>query len=58
MSESFTTETPASRRRQLVVATVTLAVASFAHGLTVPLLALVGSVTVSHMAGSHTVLIY
>jgi len=35
------TEAPASRRRQLVVATVTLAVASFAHGLTVPLLSLV-----------------
>ena len=41
MPESPATETPASRRRQLVVATVTLAVASFAHGLTVPLLALV-----------------
>ena len=32
---------PASRRRQLVVATVALAVASFAHGLTMPLLSLV-----------------
>ena len=35
------TEAPVSRRRQLVVATVTLAVASFGHGLTIPLLSLV-----------------
>lgn len=41
MSESLSTEAPVARRRQLVVATVTLAVASFAHGLTVPLLSLV-----------------
>ena len=34
-------EAPGSRRRQLVVATVTLAVASFSHGLTMPLLSLV-----------------
>ena len=32
---------PVSGRRQLVVATVTLAVASFSHGLTMPLLSLV-----------------
>ena len=34
-------EAPASRRRQFIVATVTLAVASFSHGLTMPLLSLV-----------------
>ena len=35
------TDIPVSRRRQLVVATVALAVASFGHGLTMPLLSLV-----------------
>ena len=41
MPASPATAAPASRRRQLVVATVALAVASFAHGLTMPLLSLV-----------------
>ena len=41
MSDSLATAAPAARRRQLVVATVTLAVASFSHGLTMPLLSLV-----------------
>ena len=41
MSDSLATAAPGSRRRQLVVATVTLAVASFSHGLTMPLLSLV-----------------
>ena len=39
--ESDARKGPASRRRQLAVATVTLAVASFSHGLTMPLLSLV-----------------
>ena len=39
--ESDARKAPASRRRQLAVATVTLAVASFSHGLTMPLLSLV-----------------
>ena len=41
MPAPLATEAPVSRRRQLVVATVALAVASFSHGLTMPLLSLV-----------------
>ena len=41
MPASPATAAPAPHRRQLVVATVTLAVASFSHGLTMPLLSLV-----------------
>ena len=41
MPASPATTAPASRRRQLVIATVALAVASLAHGLTMPLLSLV-----------------
>ena len=40
MSESIAVTVPDPRRRQLVVATVALAVASFGHGLTMPLLSL------------------
>ena len=41
MSESLAVTAPDPRLRQLVVATVALAVASFGHGLTMPLLSLV-----------------
>ena len=40
MSESIAATVPDPRRRHLVVATVALAVASFGHGLTMPLLSL------------------
>ena len=40
MSESIAVTVPDPRRRHLVVATVALAVASFGHGLTMPLLSL------------------
>ena len=41
MADSLAVTAPGPRRRQLVVATVALAVASFGHGLTMPLLSLV-----------------
>ena len=40
-SESLSVATPDPRRRQFVVATIALAVASLSHGLTMPLLSLV-----------------
>lgn len=41
MAESLAVKVQAPRRQQLVIATVALAVASFGHGLTMPLLSLV-----------------
>ena len=43
MSGSRSSAAPSERRRQLVIATVALAVASLSHGLTMPLLSLVPS---------------
>ena len=51
-SEPLSAATPDPRRRQLVVATVALAVASFGHGLTMPLLSLV----LSHQGVDETLI--
>ena len=51
-SEPPSAATPDPRRRQLVVATVALAVASFGHGLTMPLLSLV----LSHQGVDETLI--
>ena len=52
MSESLAATARGPRRRQLVVATVALAVASFGHGLTMPLLSLV----LSHQGVDETLI--
>ena len=51
-SEPPSAATPDPRRRQLVVATVALAVASFGHGLTMPLLSLI----LSHQGVDETLI--
>ena len=51
-SGSLSAATPGPSRRQLVVATVALAVASFCHGLTMPLLSLV----LSHQGVDETLI--
>ena len=52
MAESLAVSMQASRRRQLVVATIALAVASLSHGLTMPLLSLV----LSHQGVDQTLI--